>query len=158
MVETQLHVDINRELKRLLIASVGNDLEHHLQMLAQDKSRLKHSLDISVHQLNLYSEENDHLSIECDIWRSKFLASRVMIDELMNEKLSYIHQYKDTLKSLKILLQEHQQLTKHIVLCHQSLSHCNQYFNSQDGDFFVIPQSGNKNIIIICFIKNHFNR
>ena len=158
MVETQLHVDINRELKRLLIASVGNDLEHHLQILAQEKSRMKHSLDISVHQLNLYSEENDHLSIECDIWRSKFLASRVMIDELMNEKLSYIHQYRDTLKSLKILLQEHQQLTKHMILCHQSLSHCNQYFNSQDEDFFVIPQSGNKNIIIICFVKNHFNR
>ena len=77
-LENQLShlADMNRELKRLLMASIGNDLQEQVQQIVQDKVQLAHDLDASVTKITEYHEELDELVVECDVWRSKFLASR----------------------------------------------------------------------------------
>lgn len=69
-------VQVNRELKKLLVASVGDDLQYHFERLAREKNQL--ILENETLGLNLAhtTEQLERMSIQCDVWRSKFLASR----------------------------------------------------------------------------------
>ena len=71
-------------------------------------------------QLAENNEELDRLSIECDIWRSKFLASRLMIDELASWKAELSMQFKDSQRALHCLMKERNKLC-------QELYECNSY-------------------------------
>ena len=107
-LESQLRMqtDVNRELKRLLVASVGSDLEHRLQQIVQEKAELSQDLDLSLQQVMDNYEELDQVSIECDIWRSKFIASRVMIDELASWKAELSLQLRESRKALQYMMHE----------------------------------------------------
>jgi hypothetical protein len=70
---------VNRELKKLLVASVGDDLQYHFERLAREKNQLileNEALGRNTAQL---SEQLERMSIQCDVWRSKFLASRYFL-------------------------------------------------------------------------------
>lgn len=80
---------VNRELKKLLVASVGDDLEYHFERMAREKNQLileNEALGRNVSQL---SEQLERMSIQCDVWRSKFLASRYFPPSVC--KSLYIH-------------------------------------------------------------------
>jgi len=86
--EKQLKIQsqVNSELKKLLVASVGEDIEARVDFLTQDKARL--AADV-LHYNNKISrdwEEKEALHVESDIWRSKFLASTVILEEVTREK------------------------------------------------------------------------
>jgi hypothetical protein len=115
------HENVNRELKRLLLASVGGDLEHELEKIVKEKVHLKQNLEDSIHHLMECTEDMDQLSVECDVWRSKVLASRVMIDQLTSWKTAHSVNYHQSVDAIKLLLKEREQLTHHISLCHNSI-------------------------------------
>lgn len=127
-----VQADVNKELKRLLVASIGSDLQHRLNQIVQDKAFTSRDLDASLQQLAENAEEIDRLSIECDIWRSKFLASRLMIDELAAWKADVSQQLRECQRALQQLLQEHLEM-KRILISYNSdeMGMCNLYVSGE---------------------------
>ena len=125
-LQSQLKVqtDVNRELKRLLVASVGSSLEYRLQQIVQEKAELAQDLDLSLQQVVNNNEELDQVSIECDIWRSKFIASRVMIDELASWKAKLSLQLRESHKCLQYMLCEREEIARELVECRAHLQKC----------------------------------
>lgn len=77
-LENQLkfQAQVNSELKTLLVAAVGEDLESRVQHLTEDKLSLARALLNSANHLTSHQEHTEWLSGQCEVWRSKFLASR----------------------------------------------------------------------------------
>ena len=113
-LESQLQTqrEVNRELKRLLVASVGRDLELRLQQIVQEKAELSQDLSLSLQQVFSNHEELDQVAIECDIWRSKFIASRVMIDELASWKAELSVQLRESHKAVQYMLHEREDIAQ----------------------------------------------
>ena len=67
---------MNAELKKLLVAAVGEDLQLRVNHLTEDKLQLAHALLNSAKSLSTHQEQTEWLAGQCEVWRSKFLASR----------------------------------------------------------------------------------
>lgn len=128
-----LFVDVNRELKRLLVASVGRDLEQLIGQLVIDKAQLQLKFDRSLTQLTAYREEVDQSIVEGDVWRSKFLASRVMIEEFSGWKATVFAQYHTCRRALEVFLSERGQLHRNLSSCHGILCSVDRSFLKSDG-------------------------
>ena len=115
--QLKVQTEVNRELKRLLVASVGGDIQLHLDQIVQEKAELSRDLDASLQQLAENSEEFDRVFIDCDIWRSKFLASRLMIDELASWKAELSIQFKEVHRALHCLMKERKSLCRELMEC-----------------------------------------
>ncbi|XP_041968627.1 golgin-45 isoform X2 [Aricia agestis] len=91
-------VQVNKELKTMLVASMGEDLEVQVQSLNEDKKHLADALLNSSQHLSTHQEQTEWLAGQCEVWRSKFLASSLMIEELasckkiLNEKTLKLEQ------------------------------------------------------------------
>uniref|UniRef100_A0A8C5RUY3 Basic leucine zipper nuclear factor 1 n=1 Tax=Laticauda laticaudata TaxID=8630 RepID=A0A8C5RUY3_LATLA len=122
-LSNQLHVqtEVNRELKKLLVASVGDDLQYHFERMAREKNQLileNEALGRNVSQL---SEQLERMSIQCDVWRSKFLASRVMSDELTNSRAVLQRQARDAHSAIQDLLNERDQFCQEMIAAQKLL-------------------------------------
>ncbi|KAL3219454.1 hypothetical protein MRX96_005754 [Rhipicephalus microplus] len=84
--QLRVQVEVNRELKKLLVASVGEDLEARVHFLSEDKAQLAADVRAYAQRLSQGREEIDRLAIHADVWRSKFLAASLLVDELANCK------------------------------------------------------------------------
>ncbi|KAM5237329.1 golgin-45 [Ctenodactylus gundi] len=107
--QLRVQTEVNRELKKLLVASVGDDLQYHFERTAREKNQLileNEALGRNTAQL---SEQLERMSIQCDVWRSKFLASRVMADELTNSRAVLQRQNRDAQSAIQDLLSEREQ-------------------------------------------------
>ena len=67
---------MNRELKRLLVASVGDDLQYQFERASREKNHLVLENEALTGALRGTAEQLERMSIQGDVWRSKFLASR----------------------------------------------------------------------------------
>ncbi|KAK2506939.1 hypothetical protein MC885_015221 [Smutsia gigantea] len=108
--QLRVQTEVNRELKKLLVASVGNDLQYHFERLAREKNHLILENEALCQNTAQLSEQLERMSIQCDVWRSKFLASRVMADELTNSRAALQRQNRDAQGALRDLLSERSQL------------------------------------------------
>ncbi|XP_008590725.1 PREDICTED: golgin-45 [Galeopterus variegatus] len=118
--QLRVQTEVNRELKKLLVASVGGDLQYHFERLAREKNQLileNEALGQNTAQL---SEQLERMSIQCDVWRSKFLASRVMADELTNSRAVLQRQNRDAHSAIQDLLSEREQF-RHEMIATQKL-------------------------------------
>lgn len=113
--------EVNQELKRLLVASLGNDLKLRIEQLVHEKAGLSCDLDRSLYYLADNMDNVDRISIDCDVWRSKFLASRLMIDELANLKAELSLHFAESQKALQCLLNERSQLSDLLNDCNVKL-------------------------------------
>ncbi|XP_064455360.1 golgin-45-like [Ornithodoros turicata] len=122
-VENQLRVQlqVNSELKKLLVASLGEDVQARVQFLSEDKAKLADDISFYSAKLEEGMEELDRLSIQCDVWRTKFLASSLVIDELANWKSRLTHQCEDFQESLQWLTNEHQHLETNVLTTYRIL-------------------------------------
>lgn len=77
-LDTQLkfQVQVNSELKNLLVAAVGEDLQTRVNVLTEDKLQLARALLNSAHNITTHAEQIEYLANQSEVWRSKFLASR----------------------------------------------------------------------------------
>ncbi|XP_050640729.1 golgin-45 isoform X1 [Macaca thibetana thibetana] len=113
--QLRVQTEVNRELKKLLVASVGDDLQYHFERLAREKNQLileNEALGRNTAQL---SEQLERMSIQCDVWRSKFLASRVMADELTNSRAVLQRQNRDAHGAIQDLLSEREQFRQKMI-------------------------------------------
>ena len=67
---------VNRDLKKLLVASMGADLQAQLQHLSTERAQLSQDLENTIGTLATERENLERVGIQCDVWRSKFLGSR----------------------------------------------------------------------------------
>ncbi len=80
--QLQIQTQVNVELKKMLVASMsGEDLEYKIERLISDKQRYEYELDNRGKEIEQLSDEIEQLSIQCDLWRSKFQASKLLTEE-----------------------------------------------------------------------------
>lgn len=113
--------EANRELKRLLIASLGADLKHQMEQIINEKAVITCDLDLSLKQLAENLEIVDKVSIDCDVWRSKFFASRLMIDELASMKREMSQHLTESQRALECMLKERDRLCEVLNNCNDKL-------------------------------------
>lgn len=113
--QLRVQTEVNRELKKLLIASVGDDLQYHFERLAREKNQLILENEALGRNTTQLSEQLERMSIQCDVWRSKFLASRVMADELTNSRAVLLRQNRDAQSAIQDLLSEREQFRQEMM-------------------------------------------
>lgn len=81
--QLSIQTQVNQELKKMLVAAIGGeDMQYRLERLVNDKQRFEIELASNSKQIEKMNEQIEQISIQCDLWRSKFLASKMMADEL----------------------------------------------------------------------------
>lgn len=80
-LEKQLlfQMQVNAELKGLLVHCLGEDLQAKVNNLTEDKMKIASSLSTN-------TEKIEFLSSQAEVWRSKFLASSLLLEELSKMK------------------------------------------------------------------------
>lgn len=99
-------VQVNKELKTMLVASMGEDLETQVQSLNEDKKHLANALLNSAQHLSTHQEQTEWLAGQCEVWRSKFLASSLMVEELAECKKLLTEKTENLQLAIKQLLEE----------------------------------------------------
>lgn len=105
-----IQTQVNNEVKNLLVASIGEDLQQKYQRLIEDKTQVDLELSHLRNSMEEDREEVEQAMIQADVWRSKFLASRVMGDELSRWKSVLYYKYRDSHTALQNLLHEHSKI------------------------------------------------
>ncbi|XP_076061760.1 uncharacterized protein LOC143037434 isoform X2 [Oratosquilla oratoria] len=105
---------VNSELKKLLVASVGEDVQGRVQCLTEDKARMATMIRRYSERVDKDYEEKEKIAIQCDVWRSKFLASGVLVDELAGWKATLMRRLDEAEEALHVLLDEHLVAQKHL--------------------------------------------
>ncbi|XP_076161738.1 golgin-45 isoform X2 [Ptiloglossa arizonensis] len=107
-LENQLkfQTQVNGELKNLLVAAVGEDLETKVHLLTEDKLQLARALLNSAQHLSTHQEQTEWLAGQCEVWRSKFLASSLMVEELAKWKAALCQRTTDLQEAIKRLLED----------------------------------------------------
>ncbi|KFV92722.1 Golgin-45, partial [Eurypyga helias] len=113
--QLRIQTEVNRELKKLLVASVGDDLQYHFERMAREKNQLILENEALGRNMAQLSEQLERMSIQCDVWRSKFLASRVMADELTNTRALLQRQTRDAQSAIQDLLNERDQFRQEMM-------------------------------------------
>lgn len=108
--QLKFQTQVNSELKNLLIAAVGEDLNDRVNVLTEDKLTLARALLDSSNDLSSHSEQIEYLAGQCEVWRSKFLASSLMLEELARWKTTLLEKNRHLVASNKALLQTVAQL------------------------------------------------
>ncbi|KAK6740712.1 hypothetical protein RB195_008890 [Necator americanus] len=80
--ELELERKLNVELKRLMVATISDELQGQVQALTEDKIRLAHRVQEFSEKLVSENELVDQLRIDRDVWKCKFLAQSIRTDEL----------------------------------------------------------------------------
>lgn len=97
---------VNKELKTMLVASMGEDLETQVQSLNEDKKHLANALLNSAQHLSTHQEQTEWLAGQCEVWRSKFLASSLMVEELAQCKKLLTEKTDNLQQAIRQLLDE----------------------------------------------------
>ncbi|XP_034535811.1 golgin-45 [Notolabrus celidotus] len=119
--QLRVQTEVNRELKKLLVASVGDDLQYHFERMSREKNQLILENEALGRCLSHTAEQLERMSIQCDVWRSKFLASRVMAEELTNARAALQRQTREAQGAIQDLLLERDEFSRDMVLTHRSL-------------------------------------
>ncbi|TDH16951.1 hypothetical protein EPR50_G00003240 [Perca flavescens] len=119
--QLRVQTEVNRELKKLLVASVGDDLQYHFERMSREKNQLILENEALGRSLAHTAEQLERMSIQCDVWRSKFLASRVMAEELTNARAALQRQTREAQGAIQDLLLEREEFSSDMVLTHRSL-------------------------------------
>lgn len=119
--QLRVQTEVNRELKKLLVASVGDDLQYQFERSAREKNQLILENEALGRSLAHTAEQLERMSIQCDVWRSKFLASRVMAEELTNARAVLQRQTREAQGAIQDLLLEREEFSREMVNTHRSL-------------------------------------
>jgi len=129
--EKQLKIQskVNTEIKKLLVASVGEDIEARVDFLTQDKARLAADVIEYNNRIATDWEKKEALGVESDVWRSKFLASTVIVEEVTRTKQT-IQQRAEDLEHLgRRLLMERTHLRSSLSSTQLTLDKLSQAFD-----------------------------
>ena len=106
-------------MKNLLVAAVGEDLQTRVHLLTEDKLQLARALLNSAQKLSTHQEQTEWLAGQCEVWRSKFLASSLMVEELAKWKAALGQKATDLQEALKRILEEHGKVREPLLNTHR---------------------------------------
>ncbi|XP_064638876.1 golgin-45-like [Lineus longissimus] len=112
--ELEVQFQVNTELKKLLVASVGEDIQHRVERLVRERAQLANEIGDYCKRIHDDHENIDSVSIQADMWRSKYIASRMMVDELANTRSHLTAQYKESQHALQGILRERNQMRSNL--------------------------------------------
>ncbi|KAK3924495.1 Golgin-45, partial [Frankliniella fusca] len=127
--QLKLQAQVNGELKKLLVAAVGEDIETRVNHLTEDKVHLARALLTSAQSLSTHQEQTEWLAGQCEVWRSKFLASSLMVEELARWKAALSQKAIDLQESVQRLLEERCKIRTSLIDCHRKLSVLRENFD-----------------------------
>lgn len=127
----KIQTQVNGELKKLLVASMGEDLQLKVQYLSEDKAKLGNDVLFYSEKLSENNEELDKISVQCDIWRSKYQASSLIIDELAAWKVVLSRKFNEATEALKSMLDERSQIFQQIASSYQMLLQIQNAFDAE---------------------------
>ncbi|XP_044761900.1 golgin-45 [Coccinella septempunctata] len=113
--QLKLQTQVNSELKTLLVAAVGEDLETRVAHLTEDKLQLARALLKSANHLTTHQEQTEWLSGQCEVWRSKFLASSLMVEELAKWKSALTIRIKELQSLMNSFLEDRRQTNRSLI-------------------------------------------
>ncbi|CAB4054171.1 unnamed protein product [Lepeophtheirus salmonis] len=131
----KIQIQVNSEVKKLLVASVGEDLEARVDFLTQDKARLASDLRQYANRISRDFEEKETLSVESNLWKSKFLACSLLVDDLARWKASLVQINQDYEHTARVLLHEHSVLWNILSESLNVLTDLNDAFDPLDETF-----------------------
>jgi len=131
IAEKQLKIQtkVNAEVKKLLVASVGEDIEARVDFLTQDKARLAADVIEYNNRIATDWEKKEALGVESDVWRSKFLASTLIVEEVTKTKQAAQQRAEDLEHLGRRLLMERTQLKNSLTLTQLNLDRMLQAFD-----------------------------
>ncbi|RDD41262.1 Golgin-45 [Trichoplax sp. H2] len=148
-LEAQLNV--NAELKRLLVASIGDDIGLKLEELTKDKTELAMQIEDYTKQIVEDREKLDNAAMKCNVWRSKYLASRVMIEQLIHWKLEMYDYLTEYHNGIKNILNDRVTLAKDLLISSRNLESIHQHLNKGKANPVYSKEIHNeKDVINVC--------
>lgn len=98
--ESQLkfQMQVNSELKQLLLSAIGDEDTMMMSNLAEDKMKIAEHLSSN-------TEKIEFLAGQSEVWRSKFLASSLMVEELAKWKAALSDKNSQLITSNKRLME-----------------------------------------------------
>ncbi|XP_078487303.1 golgin-45 [Ciona intestinalis] len=142
----QIQIQVNQELKRLLVASVGDELGYHYERLATEKAQLQIELDQMTEIAQKKTEEIERLEISCDVWRSKFLASRMQSDDANAWRRHHERYERELGNAVRGLLREHWERTEHLNELHRTLTNINNSLTKENDDCYTGDIEGSSSV------------
>ncbi|XP_015377134.1 PREDICTED: golgin-45 [Diuraphis noxia] len=119
---------VNNELKSMLVASIGEDIEAKIQMLTEDKVLLAHKLLNFTGALAGRQDQLENIAGERDVLRSKFLAGSLIVEDLSKWK-SFLCDRVDKLEaSLQTVLDENRKNRHLLKSAHENLKMLQNYY------------------------------
>ncbi|XP_022673154.1 golgin-45-like isoform X2 [Varroa destructor] len=110
----KIQVDVNADLKKLLVASLGEDMQERVQFLTEDKNRLASEIAFYTQKLQKDLGHIDELNIEVDVWRTKYLATSLLVTELATVKAELMKKCDDFEKAVEGSRKERAEITDKI--------------------------------------------
>lgn len=105
--QLQIQTQVNAELKKMLIASIGGeDMQYKLERLINDKQRYEFELENKAKSIEKLTEEIEQISIQCDLWRSKFLASKLLCEDNSTWYLLFVDLFLQNIYFFTIMILE----------------------------------------------------
>lgn len=121
--QLKFQIQVNAELKGLLVHCLGEDLQAKVNNLTEDKMKIANSLSTN-------TEKIEYLSSQTEVWRSKFLASSLMVEELAKVKTALTQKNSNLSSSNKQLLETIERVRFGLTEVYQNLKYLS---NSEDN-------------------------
>uniref|UniRef100_A0A2S2NAS9 Golgin-45 n=1 Tax=Schizaphis graminum TaxID=13262 RepID=A0A2S2NAS9_SCHGA len=119
---------VNNELKNMLVASIGEDIEAKIQMLTEDKVLLAHKLLNFTGALAGRQDQLETVAGERDVLRSKFLAGSLIIEDLSKWKTFLCDRVDNLEASLQTILDENRKNRHLLKAAHENLKVLQNYY------------------------------
>ncbi|XP_012283488.1 golgin-45 [Orussus abietinus] len=151
-LESQLkfQAQVNGELKNLLVAAVGEDIETRVHVLTEDKLQLSRALLNSAQHLSTHQEQTEWLAGQCEVWRSKFLASSLIVEELAKWKAALCQRTTDLQEAIKRLLEERSKVRDTSLKTYKILSILRENFDTVGAVSYRRHELPSTNIIDVA--------
>lgn len=135
--ETQLkfQMQVNSELKGLLVHCLGEDIQSKVSNLTEDKMKIAEHLSSN-------TEKIEFLSGQVEVWRSKFLSSSLLVEELVKWKAVLTEKNQHLSASNKKLLETFSMLRDMEIELYQNLKFIAGYHETNLQTSNVIDLTG----------------
>ncbi|XP_027842864.2 golgin-45 [Aphis gossypii] len=119
---------VNNELKNMLVASIGEDIEAKIQMLTEDKVLLAHKLLNFTGALAGRQDQLETVAGERDVLRSKFLAGSLIVEDLSKWKTFLCNRVDKLEATLQTILDENRKNRHLLKSAHENLKVLQNYY------------------------------
>lgn len=119
--DLEVQLKVNSDLKKMLVAAMGEDLHCKVESLVRTKAQLATEIGGYTKKICDDYESIDQLAVLADKWRTKFMAGRVLVEQVTGQRDELQARVSESQRALQHLLQERQQLKDWMLQTHRHL-------------------------------------